>query len=435
MLYKIIENGDIVIQVDRYVSFFTQGVAYSAMKIGLPLSTMAKAYSLSFVVFQFLIFLFILKILKNKWMALGLLLFNILMVRHTFYWTASELIQGMAVVFLFVAAIQNSLHVDGRLKFLYHALAIFSLITVAFAHPLLNIPLVYACAFIFLKYPDSKSRITAIAYGLCIVAFYFFKQQYFSNYYDNNAMKGLDNFAKFFPNYNTPSMEKFLGWLYKDYYFFLAGALLVPFYYLKRKKILRPLLMVLFCIGYSLLVNVSFPKDAYQFYLESQYLPLSFFVILPFVMEILPELKEKKWPIYILSIVIVISLLRINVAHTRYTYRLDWNRDFMNKNIREGRDKIILQDKDLHKETLMLTWAMAYEYWIMSTIENSKTVSVVAIKDEKQFDDVMDDTHVFLTMWLNAEYKFLDKRYFRFEDPNRLYKKYSMKEIDEGIVK
>lgn len=433
ILYKIIETDDLAIQVNRYVSLFTQGVAYTGLKLNLSLQTIAQLYSLSFVAFQFIIFLIILRILKSKWIALGLLLFNILLVRHTFYWTASELIQGMAILFLFVAALQKAFHSDGKSRYVFHGLALFCLVTTAFAHPLLNIPLAYTTLFFFLKYP--KGRIISVSYLLAIVLVYAIKHFYFSNYYDQSHMKGLANFVKFFPNYYTSSMEKFFGWLYKEYYFFLGTSIIVLLYYIRKIQILRFTLVSLFLISYCLLINVSYPKDAYQFYLESQYLPLSFFVILPLVIDILPHLQEKKWIAPLLSILILVSLIRIEVAHTRYSFRLDWNREFMNKNMEAGRDKMILLDKELHKPTLMLTWAMAYEYWIMSTIEKSKTMSVVAIRNEEQFDKSLDWTDVFLTMWTNSDHKNLNKDYFKFEDGSRLYKKYSMKEINDGIVK
>ena len=433
MLYKIIETDFLCIQVNRFVSVFTQGVAFTALKLNLSLSSIAQLYSLSFVVFQFLIFTVILKLLKSKWIALGLLLFNILMIKHTFYWTASELIQGMAVLFLFVAAIQKSIQTEGAKKYLYHALAIFSLITCAFAHPLLNIPLVYTTLFFLLKYP--RQRTTSILYLIMIVGLYIIKQLYFNNYYDVSHMKGLDNFAKYYPNYYTPSLAKFFGWLVKDYYLFLASAIFVTSYYLKKSQYLKLILMITFLVAYSLLINVCYPKDAYQFYLESQYLPLSFFVILPLVLDILPSVLENKWSVYLISILILLGILGIHVSHKQYSKRLDWNRAFMNKNIEAGRDKIIVDDAELDKETMMLTWAMAYELWIMSTIEKSKTVSAVALRNPKKFDDSLHVKHMFLTMWINNEYEDLNKDYFKFEDGERLYKKYSMDEINEGVVK
>jgi len=427
ILYLIIKDNCLAIQVNRFVSFFTQGVAYSAMKLGLPLENIAQLYSLSFVVFQYLIFLVILKIAKDKWMALGLVLFNTLMVTHTFYWPTNELLQGMAVLFLFFALLNKSYNAEGFKKLLVHLLAIGSLITTCFAHPLLNIPVAFGLILIATK--DIKQLKSTGLYFIGLVSLYIIKQIYFSNYYDAYSMEGLENFIKLFPNYYTESMHNFFNFLIRDYYLFMLALIACTIFYIKERKFLRLALVLLSVVVYTLMINVSFPKNVNQFYIEAQYLILSVFVILPLVLDIIPSIKNEKLLIAGISIVLIISLIRIYSTHDLYTERLEWNRNLLAKSRAIGKDKLILMDKELPKETLLLTWAMAYETWIMSTVENGATQSIVALKNEKKLDEFMDQRKVFLSKWIQDTYFKHPRKYFIFPDTMNTYRKFSLEEI------
>jgi len=109
VLFKLIAENTFAIQVNRFVSMFTQCFGLFASKAGLPLNQVILIHSGGFIIYYFTIFLALCLLIKNEKMALGLLLFNTLMVTHTFYWTPSELIQGMAFVFVYLALLQKNL--------------------------------------------------------------------------------------------------------------------------------------------------------------------------------------------------------------------------------------------------------------------------------------------------------------------------------------
>ena len=427
VLYLVIKDNSLPIQVNRFVSFFTQGAAYTAMKLGLPLENIAQLYSLSFVVFQFLIFLIILKLVKDKATALGLVLFNTLMMTHSFYWTANELMQGMAILFLFFGLLNKSLSASNRKKYLIHIVSLGALITCCFAHPLLNIPLAFGLIFFMLRQP--KKVKTFGAYFVLLILIYFFKLKFFSNYYDNAAMSGVANFFDLYPNYYTESMQSFFGYLIKDYCFLSLALIGCTIFYLLEKKFLRLTLVLLASVLFALLINVTYAKGAHQFYLEALYHPLAVFVILPLVFDVLPNIKRKNLVLTGISVVILVGIFRIYNAHDLYTERLEWNRNLLAKSRALGKDKIVLLDKELPKETVMLSWAMAYETWIMSTIETGTTQSIIALRNGEKFDDQLDRRKLFLSMWVQDPYFEHPREYFIFPDTINGYQKYRLEEI------
>lgn len=421
ILFKLLQEGDWAIQVNRFVSFFTQSFGLFASKLGLPLKQVCVIHSAGFIVYYFAIFLIIFKWVKNEKMALGLLLFNTLMVAHSFYWTPSELIQGMAFVFLYFALLQKALEQD-KVPIYVYIIGILTLITASFAHPLLNIALVFGLCFMGLSHPN-KIKFLGINF-LLVIALFVIKAKVIPNPYDSKAMGGLNNLITLFPNYWTHSFQNFFGYLIKDYYFLTLLLFAVSGFYAQQKRFLKLFLVLSFFAGYAFLVNVSLPKVNNQFYIESQYLVLAFFVIIPFVLDLLPKIKNTRIPIAMVSFIVLISLFRIYNSHNVYTERINWNRNFLAQTADLENPKLIVHRDKVPKETLLMTWGSSYEFWLLSTIEQGSTRSIIIVDKEDKFDWAMHRKKFFLTRWDFPHYNQLNPKYFILNDTLRSYEKY-----------
>ena len=428
ILFKIIQQNSLDIQINRFVSSFTQAFPYVGVQLNLPLSQIAKLYSISFVVFQFTTFLILLKFLKHDFLALGLLLLNTLIVTHIFYWTPSELIQGMAILFLFLAVLDQLVSQPRpNYFFLKHISCMLLLVTVCFAHPLIIFPLVFAQLFMMSNY-NSKIK-TILFYLFSTVIIYYLKSILLSNDYDASHTKQIENLIDLFPDYATHSLTNFFGYLLKEYLFMTLLFLGLTLYYIWQKCFIKLLLIIGFFTFYTLLINVCFPKVEFQAYLESQYLPLSFFLIFPLVTEVLPKYANRRLTYLLLTILLISSIFRIYKAHTLYTERVEWNRDLLAKCRLANKDKLILLDKELPKEVIFRSWALGFESWIQSTIENSKTQSIVAVRNEKIFDNYLDKPNYFLVKWNTLPYHYLNSDYFILEDTMSTYQKIALDEL------
>jgi len=204
VLFKLISENALAIQVNRFVSMFTQCFGLFASKAGLPLHQVLLIHSSGFIIYYFTIFLTLCLVTKNEKMALALLLFNTLMVSHTFYWTPSELIQGMAFVFVYLALLQKSLE-QATYKRIILILMCFTLITAGFAHPLLNIALIFGIGYFGLTYTNKRKFLVINA--LAVIGLFILRATVFSNEYDSNSMSGMKNFISLFPNYYTYSLN------------------------------------------------------------------------------------------------------------------------------------------------------------------------------------------------------------------------------------
>lgn len=427
ILYNLITEGEYAIQANRFVSVFTQSFGLYASKLGLSLKSVAIIHSAGFIMYYFTIFLILLKLAKSNSWALGLMLFNILMVAMSFYWTPNELIQGMAFVFLYVAFMERLMQQEKK-SWLYHIVPLLCLITAIFAHPLIIFATVFGVLYLMLH--DKTRYIYWGSQFVLNVAIYLIKTKALANSYDSSAMSGFNNVFKFFTNFDLSGFHDFFRYLIGDYILLSIGAIIVFFYYLITKKYLKLILFLAFFLAYSIIVNLAQKTAFEQYYIESQYLILSFFVILPLVKEIIPKINPKL-AIGMISLISIICLVRIQQSHLKFTKKIEWHREFMELTKNIENPKIVIHQDEVPLDIIINLWGSAYEFWLLSTIETGETRSIVISKGEDEFDKQIDEkrTDVFIARWRYNTYESLNPNYFIFKDTSNYYKKMTMKEI------
>ena len=294
------------------------------------------------------------------------------------------------------------------------------LIVVAFFHPLILFPASFLFLYFILQSDKNTSKVTlAIAFAVYLAAWYV-KFRFYKTSYDTAAMASTNDIVArlgdFFALYST---KMFL----KDS---VGKFLLLPIcftvtvaYYVWWKKRIHMLLYILFVAGYILLVNTSYPDPgAPRFYMENLYLPISVFIGVPLVFEIGRHCSSKA-AIAILLIIVAADIIRVlNVAEI-YTSRLNWERDFLNKHSDE---KLIVHERHVPSDTLIMTWGTSYEFWLLSTIENKKTASIIINPSLKELIPPPGKSRSFITKSAGYPYWILPASYFIFPDTVSEYK-------------
>jgi hypothetical protein len=126
-----------------------------------------------------------------------------------------------------------------------------------------------------------------------------------------------------------------------------------------------------------------------DFYAEAGYLPLSLFISVPLVFDVL---KNNRYQNIIISLMVVLCFSKILFVSTDYTKRLNWMKAYVEK---EDRPKTIVQEKTLPLDTLKMTWGLPFETMIISTLKDpSKTRTIVATKSEKQYEKFLSGKEV-----------------------------------------
>jgi len=411
-LFYILKDGNFAIQNNRFGAFMTQLFPLIGSKIGLPLDVIMKLYSVGFVLYYFSIFLIITKFLKVQKFGIVLLLFSTLIVADTFYWIQSELPQGIAFMILYFATIYSMDNNEKLKNWLQLPVLATMLVTLAFFHPLLIFPFLFSTIFLYLDYPSQRNYLKG---GFL---FYFFllliKSLFFKTSYDSTAMGGIKNFIELFPDYLfLNSNKQFVLDIVNKYYLLVLVFLGMTYYYVKKSKFTKAFLIATFFIGYLLLVNVSYPKGAESFYLENLYLPLSIFVTLPYVFDL--KLNNKVY-LSLLILILGISLLRISINHKIYSSRVALLENYMSETQYLPEKKIIITEKQFPMDTLMMSWATPYEFWLLSTTSKNETRSIMITDDINEVEWTKNYNKKFVTKWGAFDYSELPTKYFIFDD-------------------
>ncbi|MCC7246860.1 MAG: hypothetical protein IT269_14335 [Saprospiraceae bacterium] len=421
-LFCLLRDGDYAIQNDRFVAAITQTFPLTGARLGWSLQHIAMAYSAGFALLYAGAFFVILKGLKNERMALAFLLFNVLMTTHTFYWMQSELPQGAVMLFIFMAMLDNALG-DENPNEMYGLLAGILLFVISFAHPLLLFAMLYGFLFMGLSHPEKWRSVVASA--LAFMFFYGVKRAFFKTGYDTQAMEEVQRFLEGNGvNYwQLKSVKNFWSYLFHDYYFLLIALVIMTAFYVNRRRWAKLLLMYVFTMGYAALVNINYPNGAEQFYLENQYLLLAVFIGSPIAIDFWPEVSLRRYTMPLLMLSVLLGLTRVYFQHHTYTTRLNWLRTTMANTADLPNKKLVIPAASVPHDTLLMTWGSAYEFWLLSTIEQGESRSIIIEETMGEFDWAMPNGKAFITKWGAYDYAKLDARYFIFKDEMPYVKK------------
>lgn len=417
-LFYILKDSSFAIQNYRFGACFTQLFPLLGGKCGLPLTTIAMLYSASFVLLQVLTFSLLL-LMKNGKMALAYLLFTVIMTTHTFYWIQSELPQAMAFLFLFMSLLNKSLEQE----YIPAGTAIsctLLLFVVSFTHPLMLFAFVFFMLFQALNQPDKIQKLVPFAVGYLVL--YLIKAVFFKTQYDNQAMGALKrNSSALLHLFQVRSTQNYIRYFIRDYYSVSILLVILIVFYGRRKAWLKLALLAAAFAGYSLIVNIAYANGADQFYIENQYLLLGFMVAVPFAADVFPQTRNTNIQLAIVTLICAACIVRVYATHDFYTTRLNWNRQQITKAGNEHK-KLILPASMAPKDIVLQTWGTSYEIWLLSTMEQHQSASVIVEERPGEFDWAIPNRKSFLTKWGVFDYATLTPKYFRFSDTSRYIK-------------
>jgi len=413
-LFFQVKDNTFFIPHNRYSTILVQALPMLARKLEMPLNTVVFLTSFGRELLFLICYLVCGFGFKSYRMGLVLLLSGLLLVTETFYFQF-ELPQGIALVAVLFAFWDSGIKLNIVVKCL---LSIPLLFFITFSHPLVFFVFSFTAAFLLFSGQKAKDifTLTALYVIMLIVRFCFF-----SDPYEANSMASFQAIRDALGNFfNLYSNKQFLADCLNKYYWFVILLISTFIIYANQRKWIKLVIFTLACIGYLLIVNLSFPGDfMISFHMENMYLPLSVFLALPFVFDILPVQKFRTIGRVVLVMVCLVGLTRICMAHQRFTARLNWERNFLDAN--PGK-KIIAKSDFPPRDIMSLPWGSVYEFWILSTIEDHKTASVIFIDNPDELKDVMNEPKMFLTLWGGYyHYNELPSKYFILKDTTSTY--------------
>lgn len=419
-LFNMVEYDNFVIHHNRFITIFTQLLPLIGIKLLLPLKAVMILNSLSYMLLPVTCYLLSGFFYKNYRIALSLLLVNTLFITHTFYWGLSELIQGLCLMVFVFSIMLQSADAAKRKLWLDIILLVLAVPTVVFAHPLIIIPFTFSIVY-FLIHRDIKFyRVQGLLTCILFAGAYTVKRLYFTDGYDAQSMEMKNNIMSLFPNYfDTYSNTRFVANWFRMYYWIPISGTLILAIVGYKKQWFKLLFLLCSFVGFVLLVNVSYPTDiTHDFYIENLYMPLSLMLALSLVYDVLPKFSRYNLSVILILLICTTGLVRVFIWHKTYDSRVDWLRGYYTQHTDQ---KIVVDNSIAPYNTMLMTWASPYEFWLLSTLETGKTASVNIVENIEDYRWAQFEKKSFLATWGIYEYETLNERYFNFTDTTTTY--------------
>jgi len=420
--FLILKSGSVEIQSGRFGAAATQFWPWAAQAVGLPLKGVLMAYSLGHALWPAILAFFCWRIGQWRW-SLAIAMVATLMTTHTFYWL-SEMPAGL----VFLCAVFAWMHAKGSLTaFRWWELPILlgALVTAFYFHPLVLYAHAFLCLFFLLDWnkPRNWAWMHLIALGvfgaLAILKYKVLKL----DWYDAIAIQRQEAFGKLWPHwFDIESNRKFLEWSVQDYWLLWTVIAVCVAYYIWRQSWAKALFVAFWPLAFVIMVNVPyFEAVGQQFYMENLYLPLAVFASIPLIFDVLrDQIKSDQLArsgMVALGILFLLNLFRITQAHQLWTEKLQWEKTFLKETANRSQRKIVLSEKQIPADTLIMTWGSSYEFLMLSALAHPDSARCLIIHDSpERFDSLLTRPHLFFGAFKNYPFEELPKEYFNFRD-------------------
>ncbi|NUO00237.1 MAG: hypothetical protein HUU01_06430 [Saprospiraceae bacterium] len=424
--FTVITKNELAIQVGRFGSAVTQVFPLVASRLGWSLEGILRAYSMSFVVYPFVLFLLLAGVFRNARAGLILALFYTLLASHTFYWIQSELLQACALIIFYYGIADALFYKDhpaldrpllaGAVYLLMAALSV----VIIFFHPVAFIPFFYSWMFLAISRDREKRKAFYLlpVFGLAVMLYKKFGLP--ANAYDT-ATTGLtdgvlDRAIHFF---SLQSTQNFYRFCVTDYYCFPLLLAAIVIFYIRHRNYLKLVFVAGSVVGYLVLVNCTFHWNVEQFYIESHYQVMSLLMAIPLVFDLLRAPRWRRVLLFLIPAVMAIRVAHIGWRHNLYEQRLVIERNLIDHAKKLDGQKFMIARDDLPWGDLLMTWGLPYETMYLSALEHPDSViTVLSLEGDQPFvNENAAKTDLFFGPWGPLHDSEVEKTgYFNFRD-------------------
>ena len=385
------QHDEIAIQNYRFVSALTQWLPLGLLRLELPMSVVQLGYSLIFVGVYATAYAVTQYGLRARAIALAFAGVWLVFATHTHYWIQSELPQGLAVLTVGLGVVAARGWWTGRDAPRLLALQC-AFVTVAFAHPLLVVPTLFALGLLLLldrrhlRWAGWAAATYLAAYGARVI--------WFSTPYDSSAGGGLRDALTILRDGRLPySVSHFAQQAFAGPYFaFAAVAALTTYTFWRMKRRLLAGYVVTGVTAHLGLVALSYPGESVRdFYIENLYLPAGWMACLAaaYAWERASEFSLRKPLVYALAGVFGLRIAVIfYTGAALYTPRLATLKSLMAEHRGE---KVLIRETPELVDELIMTWGVSYEAWVVSAREGRATQGLIVAPDPESYRWALDD--------------------------------------------
>ncbi|MBL7923147.1 MAG: hypothetical protein JNL88_03015 [Bacteroidia bacterium] len=427
-LFEIIDRKFFFIAHHRPLGLVSQVLPVAGVWLGLPLKVIAILYSLGDILWYYFLFLWMAYGLESRRGVVSLLLLLSLTVRYSFFCPVTELLQGLALIPVWMSLLNKSFRF--RLPLLTGLMVL-----IVFSHPLLFYPLAFAFAWWSLSRAEGatalnheRSRLPRILWpALVLISAAKFllldsydhgKTFYPVVYNDYGYLKSLD----------FPAVWNHIRLIAAEYP--LCGILFLAtfFTYILRRKTALGLLLLFGLLGYLVLVTATHRFGAISNYSERILLPLpAMLAISAAGIMVLSRVLIPKLAAYVgLVLILLLHFDLLRLTARPYTLRVLQLESLCDAARETGIRKGIISEELMEQNSFAMTgWSYPLETLLISSYKGPDSSVTIALLNEHIRRIEKSGNSVRARQWIKwTEYILpsaeLNSTYFRLPDENYL---------------
>ena len=431
--FKIIEYKDFQIELGRWCDVFAQVLPLWALKHGCSLITFLHLYSISYIIIYFIIFLVITLGLNNYRAGIALMLTLCLAFRHEFYYTVTELHQGLAWTILLWAIISPEKEYDSKWKKITAVIIASGLVyVISYFHQFT----LFAVVFVLVLELVGNKRLRdpyLWAALIIVVAWYSIRIFVFTTSdYEKSKFITANIFIEQFPNiWHLPSTRYFRHFAKDNLWSLLVVIVACLFLAYRRKDRLLFLFLLLYPLCFLVFILISYYKGESPIMHENYYTILGLFAATALLFLVYDKLS-KKWILILITPLLIINLQGIYDAHAILTKRIQYidrltiyGRTFEKK-------KFLLSMSNYPWQYAWVRWGLPFETLLYSSLQHPDSAVTFYLADNmNDYDSLISKENVFLGPdWANGWFSSnsMNRNYYRL--PSTGYEKINSSQGD-----
>lgn len=380
-IFKWIHAPGVGVEAHRFTAVVPQLLVKAAATTGASLKVLLTVASLAHVLVPYALFLLIAHVLRLPWIAVALVLAQVLCTRLTFYGIVLEANYLLSYPFLLAAIVSGPWMRPRRPAVLFAAVA--SLFLVLLVHPVGFMVALFVLALLYLR-PATDRPVVLALMGISLVWPMLSRVLFPPTAYEASLYRaGSDGVAQLAHGWDLPLVRYLIDhtWNYTSHYLAFWCVLLALVILLVRCRDWIQLgLCSLGLFAYIALNAVTYHHGETAMMMEKNLLPLAPLVVLPFILELEKRAPRVQW-IFLgpFILLLFVQFRGISFASRPAKERLAHVRSLVEQCREEQAQKACVTAESLDAAGLHIHWALAFETLLLSSVEGPEHgVSVVS---------------------------------------------------------
>ncbi|PCJ88412.1 MAG: hypothetical protein COA57_03290 [Flavobacteriales bacterium] len=417
-IFNLIQAKTFQVYAGRYGVVFSELIPLVAVHSGLQLKTILFVISIAPVLLYYFVFLLCSYFLKSDAAGLCIPLILILCVRDSFYLIGTEATQGLVYIMLFFAW----LYWKKRKNNMWHSIITLLLILLCvITHPVTLIPLFFVACYYAIEQGWTNWKNLVIPCTIAVLSILKLiighttshDGMHLSKVNADNAIQAIPDFfqmfaVNFFIRHTFIESNRYLLWL--------ILVVITACVLIYQRKYLKFTWMTCGIFVFFFISNMVYKDGEAGIMMDKALAPLSIFVGVPLMVEVLNEKYKKSYVVLFVLVVIVFLRIRdISLTGKTYTKRLAYIERVLDYTKQFPERKFVIERKNISEKHIKVPWAFAFETLLFSSIQNPDSSRTVYIVDDiNAFETNSQNKNLFLAapFWRDMRIDDLNLTYF-----------------------